>query len=425
MLRLDVDEAAGALADDVGRAETEVGPCRKPRGRDRRHRLPHEFGRLGGGFVIPSRRARLLRAEHRAGRHGDGKRPEPALVRWIVRPDDRLVDRLHRRLQGAGAAIDRRRPRRTGPGEVDVHRATGDADRHLDRDRGLVDAVAVDDVMRLVETVRQRRQRRTGARLARGQDVVEHRLHRRGAVARQRFPETLLGDPHRREFGLDVAEHERRQPHVFGDDADHVLDQPVVARQAHARQPQPFLEHGAGIGRQAARLGAADVEQMRHRDGEGEGLAVAEDRADDGEVAGMRAALVGVVGEKRVAGRHGTREASLDEADLGAEGTGEQRDAVGLRQQLALRVAEAAGEVEHLVDHRAHAGAGEHDGHLVNEGEQPPAHDLARHVGRSGPVTRRLRHAVQPSRSGRAGLSLRAQALPIPRTRAAVGTMLG
>ena len=94
--------------------------------------------------------------------------------------------------------------------------------------------------------------------------------------------------------------------------------EPVVARQPDARQPQPLLKHRGRVGRQAAGDGAADVEQMRDRDGVGDHATVAEDRPDDGEIAGMRAAFERIVGQEGVARRHVDAEALADEAHLGA-----------------------------------------------------------------------------------------------------------
>ena len=89
-------------------------------------------------------------------------------------------------------------------------------------------------------------------------------------------------------------------------------------------------------------------------------------------------ALEGVVGHENVARPHGLAVAAHDRAHLRREGAGEEGDAVGLHDELAVGVAKAAGEVEHLVDHGAHGGLGDDDAHLVGKREQLAADDLAR-----------------------------------------------
>ena len=123
-----------------------------------------------------------------------------------------------------------------------------------------------------------------------------------------------------------------------------------------------------------------------------------------------------------------------DRAHLRREGAGEERDAVGLYHQLAIGIAEAAGEIQYLVDHRAHRGLGDDDAHLVGKREQLAADDLARDrvcagldLGRRHTVTwpcpgflpardcSRGTGAVQADgRTRRAGLHLRARDLSGP-----------
>ena len=73
------------------------------------------------------------------------------------------------------------------------------------------------------------------------------------AVARDRLEHTSLGDTHRRQLRVDVAEGEVRQPHVLDDDAHDIVDQLVVASKAHPGQAQPFLIDDVGIRRDDCR----------------------------------------------------------------------------------------------------------------------------------------------------------------------------
>jgi hypothetical protein len=55
---------------------------------------------------------------------------------------------------------------------------------------------------------------------------------------------------------------------------------------------------------------------------------------------------------------------------LRAEGSGKKRNSIGLGDELALCIADAACEIQNLVDDRAHAGLGHHDRHFVDDGEE-------------------------------------------------------
>ena len=106
---------------------------------------------------------------------------------------------------------------------------------------------------------------------------------------------------------------------------------------------------------------------------------VHEDRLDQADVAGVRAALVRDVGREDVALAHAVEAVLAQDAlDLRPERAGEEREAVRLGDDLCVRVGDAAGEVEHLVDDRAHARAREHDAHLVGRRVQLLLDDLDR-----------------------------------------------
>ena len=174
----------------------------------------------------------------------------------------------------------------------------------------------------------------------------------------------------------------------------------VVAGQPHAGKAEAFLVDRRRVGRDAAGDRAADIEEMGHRDAVGDQRTAVEDRPDDREVAGMRPALEGIVGEERVARRHVGAEALQDELHLPRECAGEDGDAIGLGDQFAARVADAAGEVEHLVDHRTHRRSREHDRHLVDGSEQLAVDDFLRdRVGGSGRSCRRRLPDIQAASS--------------------------
>jgi hypothetical protein len=116
---------------------------------------------------------------------------------------------------------------------------------------------------------------------------------------------------------------------------------------------------------------------MGYRDGERDDSALGEYRPDDGEIARVGAALEWIVGEKGITGRHVRTKALNDEVDLAREGAGKDRDAVCLGDKIAPRVADAAGEIEHLVDHRTHRRARQHDRHFVDRRQELSGNDFA------------------------------------------------
>jgi hypothetical protein len=292
-------------------------------------------------------------------------------------------------LQRACAAIDRGFSRQAGSREIDLHRVARDANHNLNGDLRRIHAVAVDHVLGAIDAIRKRRDYRTRFRFAGAKYVVEDGEGRLPPVTLQRLDQSPFRHADGRELGVDIAKNQRGKPHILDDYPLEVIEDAVASRKPDAGQAEPFLKDGACVRRQAPRLSAADIEEVRHGDGEGDDFAPMEDRSDDREIAGVRAALIGIIGQERIPRRHRAFEPGLDEAHLARKRACEKCDAVGLRKQAPIGVAEAAGEIQHLVDHRTHARACEHDRHFVDQRQKTSADDLSRHVGGAG--TRRLR----------------------------------
>ena len=144
-----------------------------------------------------------------------------------------------------------------------------------------------------------------------------------------------------------------------------------------AGQLEALLVDLRRLGRDAARNRTADLDPVRDADRECDHAPADDDGLDEADVARVRAALVRDVRREHVALAH-AREAVLaqDALHLRPERAREEREAVGLRDDLRIGVGDAAGEVEHLVDDRAHARAGEHHTHLVGRGVQLLLDDL-------------------------------------------------
>ena len=253
----------------------------------------------------------------------------------------------------------------------------------------MIHAVAVDHILGAIDAIRKRRDYRTRFRFAGAQDVVEDGEGRLPPVTLQRLDQPPFRDANGRELRVDIAKNQRRKAHVLDDYPLEVIEEAVVLRKPDAGQAKPFLKDGACVRRQAPRLSAADIEEVRHGDGEGDDFPLMENRTHDREIAGMRAALIGIIGQERVPRRHRAFEAGLDEPHLARKRAREKCDAVGLCKQAPVGAAEAAGEIQHLIDHRTHARAREHDRHFVDQRQKTSADDLSRHVGGAG--TRRLR----------------------------------
>ena len=147
----------------------------------------------------------------------------------------------------------------------------------------------------------------------------------------------------------------------------------------HAGQLEALLVDLRRLGRDASGHRAADLDPVRDADREREHAAVRDDRLDQAHVAGVGAALVRDVRGEDIALAHALKAVLAQDAlDLRPERAGEEREAVRLGHDLRIRVRDAAGEVEHLVDDRAHARAREHDAHLVGRRVELLLDDLDR-----------------------------------------------
>ena len=215
------------------------------------------------------------------------------------------------------------------------------------------------------------------ARFAGGDQPGKCRIKRGCAVLRDRLQNAAFGDAHGRELGVNIAQHQIRQANILGHDPDQIVKDAVVAGESHARQPQPFLKHRSRVGWQAAGDSAADIEQMRNGDGVSDDLCAGEDRPDDREIASVRAAFERVIGQEGIARRHIRPEALDDKVNLTREGAGKNRNAIGLRDEIALRIADATGKIEDFVDDRTHRGARQHDRHFARGRKQLAADHFA------------------------------------------------
>ena len=115
---------------------------------------------------------------------------------------------------------------------------------------------------------------------------------------------------------------------------------------------------------------------MRDGNSEREQLAVHEDRLDYADIGEMRTPGIGVVDHIDVARTDPVAKLADHRLNVPLKGAREHGDAVGLGDELRLVVADSAGEIEDLVDDRRHAGACQHQAHLVGCGLQLSPNDL-------------------------------------------------
>src|SRR6266851_7135206 len=117
---------------------------------------------------------------------------------------------------------------------------------------------------------------------------------------------------------------------------------------------------------------------MRDRDRETQQFIVHESWLDYRDIVQMGPALVGVVAHVDVSGANLTGVLASHYIDMQSERAREDSYAVGLSDELSLRIAEAAGKIQHLVNDRAHRRTREHDTHLVRQREELAADYLER-----------------------------------------------
>ena len=173
--------------------------------------------------------------------------------------------------------------------EVDFDLVAGDGDGGADDELALE---RLEHVGRLVAAVRELGDRRAHAPLRVGEELVHRREDQLAAAPLAELGEPPLREPVRRELRAEVAAALVGVAHVGEQDRRDLVGE------AHGRDDEPLLVDLGRVGRQARRLGAADVGVVGAADGEA--ALRARDERDVGEV---RAAGEGVVEDEDLAGR--------------------------------------------------------------------------------------------------------------------------
>ena len=119
---------------------------------------------------------------------------------------------------------------------------------------------------------------------------------------------------------------------------------------------------------------------MADRAHEPHDLAVPEDGRDDGDVEEVPGAEPRIVGDQHVAGLERLGRVPVEQRLHGPrQGQVEDRHrARRMRQRLALRIEELAGEILRLGDDEREGGAADGEPHLLDDGDEAAPHDLER-----------------------------------------------
>ena len=293
---------------------------------------------------------------------------------WGV--DQSLEHRLDGGEQRTAGAVERSGTLSAGAGEVE-----GDLvalDLHLDLHGNLLVAepVAVDQILRRIDTIGQRRDGRAADLLALGHEVRKSPADGLRAILAAHLLEAGIGDADGGNLGIEIAQGHFRQPDVGRDQVEQVVLPLALAKDAESRKAQPFVEDFRRLRRNRAGNAAADLGPMRDGDAEREQLVIDEYRLHDADVGEMRAPAIGVVDHIDVTGPHPVAELADHRLNVPLKGAREDGDAVGLGDELRLVVADPACEIEDLVDDRRHAGARQHQAHLVGRGLQLSPNDF-------------------------------------------------
>ena len=191
------------------------------------------------------------------------------------------------------------------------------------------------------------------------------------AIVVEQCLQAALAEIERVELAVEIAPVRLRHARIRAENVDDVLLQHARAYELHRRDAEAFLEALGRLGVEVTRHVAADIEPVADRGEPDEHLAVAHERPHETEVVEMRAAVIGIVEQKGVAGVEAAVARDLVDHRLDGErhGADEDRQARGaLHQRRAgFGVIEAVAGVVRLGDDRIEGGAIERRVHLVGD----------------------------------------------------------
>ncbi len=256
---------------------------------------------------------------------------------------------------------------RARPGDVDLEPSAPDLNPRVDaHGPAEVHTVVVEEALGLDGGPRPGRKLRPRALGRLLEQALHPAEHRPAAVAAAQLLEALRASPARRELRLEVARRRVGVPDVRPDQVPQAAAPATGLDEEHRREDQPLLVELGVLGVLRAGRGPADVDVVGDRARVADQPAAHVNRGEDLEVGQVRAAQVGVVGQRGVArperaeGVEHPGERELHQPELG-------RDHLRVGDHPTASVEEPAREVEHLADDRRERRPVLDDGHLLGD----------------------------------------------------------
>ena len=376
---VDIDErpAIGVIAADRDARRAAVGSGGHAVGQHHRQRAEAAIRHAQPGE--PARGAR--RREHRVRDgarwrlHFDGAK-HALVVRDALGkdgPDRGVAGGLGERQRVVDRALDLRR----GAGPVGDHRVAMLVQRDEQPDRLVeVDAVVVEEVLEAEAAVRQIPDRAARQPFGVVDDLLHHRDHAVGAIARDQVEELPLGDVAGRELRAQVAVDARRQTHVLLDDREQRFV-PLSRRiELERRDAQPLLVDLGRVRRVGPRHAATHVGVMADGGGKRDPAAVDEERLEHENVGQVHPAFERIVEREDVARLHRVAVAGHHRGQRGRDRSQVTGQRQSLRHQLAVGVAEGGREIHVVLDHAGIRRADNRQRHLVGDREDRVLEEL-------------------------------------------------
>ena len=191
-----------------------------------------------------------------------------------------------------------------------------------------------------------------------------------GAVFTQQVVNTLLGQQHGTDLGVEVAEEVLGLPDIGGKHPEEVVTGDAAVVELEGRDADALLEDFVGAGVVAAVGAASDVAVVGAVDAVEEQSPFVKDGADDGDVGEVAAAEIGVVEDEEVSFVDVVAEVVADGGAGDGEGADVHGDALALGDELAVAVEDGGGEVAAGVEDLGHGGAEHGLGHFLGDGLQ-------------------------------------------------------
>ena len=258
----------------------------------------------------------LLRAvgacRHRAGRHrindcgGPGYDLDRAVAAGIgrhVRIHQRDHDVVDRGISVGDGRVGVALGLRIRSGQIDNRAITIDRDFDTDADRSIVDAVIIDEIVRLVGAGGNVSQSLAHAPFGVVEQLAAGVLHDGFAVFPKQAVDAIDADHQRGDLGADIAQSLVGQADLIGDDPEQLLVFNAALEKLDHRQAQAFEINLAYAASHSARCRAAEIRMMRNVAGKSDQLAGVKRRPNGIKVHHVLTAAIGVVGHNDIARR--------------------------------------------------------------------------------------------------------------------------